>query len=122
MNSQASEHMNRTSSPISSGSAKRFIGTSSRKRCTSSAELLAAADERGDKDVFDFDLTQPTLLLAGSEGAGLSAAWRELADVVVRIPMAGAASSLNVASATTAVLYEAARQRLLARKADELSS
>jgi 23S rRNA (uridine2479-2'-O)-methyltransferase len=84
--------------------------------------VLAAADERGDKDVFDFDFTQPTLLLAGSESAGLSAAWRELSDVMVRIPMAGAASSLNVASATTAVLYEAARQRLLARKASELSS
>jgi 23S rRNA (uridine2479-2'-O)-methyltransferase len=78
--------------------------------------VLAAADERGDKDVFDFDFTQPTLLLAGSEGAVLSAAWRELSDVVVRIPMAGAASSLNVASATTAILYEAARQRLMARK------
>ena len=84
--------------------------------------VLAAADERGDKDVFDFDFTQPTLLLAGSESAGLSAAWRELSDVVVRIPMAGAASSLNVASATTAVLYEAARQRLLARKASGPSS
>ena len=84
--------------------------------------VLAAADERGDKDVFDFDFTQPTLLLAGSESAGLSAAWRDLSDVVVRIPMAGAASSLNVASATTAVLYEAARQRLLARKASEPSS
>jgi tRNA G18 (ribose-2'-O)-methylase SpoU len=84
--------------------------------------VLAAADERGDKDVFDFDFTQPTLLLAGSESAGLSAAWRELSDVVVRIPMAGAASSLNVASATTAVLYEAARQRLMARKGSQLSS
>jgi TrmH family RNA methyltransferase len=84
--------------------------------------VLAAADERGDKDVFDFDFTQPTLLLAGSESAGLSAAWRELSDVVVRIPMAGAASSLNVASATTAVLYEAARQRLLAGKATGPSS
>ena len=84
--------------------------------------VLAAADERGDKDVFDFDFTQPTLLLAGNEGAGLSAAWRDLSDVVVSIPMAGAASSLNVASATTAVLYEAARQRLLARKATGPSS
>ena len=84
--------------------------------------VLAAADERGDKDVFDFDFTRPTLLLAGSEGAGLSAAWRELSDVMVRIPMAGVASSLNVASATTAVLYEAARQRLLARKASGPSS
>src|SRR5262249_36520649 len=43
MNSQASEHMKSTNSPISSGSANRFIGTSSRKRCTSSGELLAAA-------------------------------------------------------------------------------
>ena len=84
--------------------------------------VLAATDERGDKDVFDFDFTQPTLLLAGNEGAGLSAAWRELSDVVVSIPMTGAASSLNVASATTAVLYEAARQRLLARKGSQLSS
>jgi TrmH family RNA methyltransferase len=84
--------------------------------------VLAATDERGDKDVFDFDFTQPTLLLAGSEGTGLSAAWRELSDVVVSIPMAGAASSLNVASATTAVLYEAARQRLMARKGPQLSS
>jgi TrmH family RNA methyltransferase len=84
--------------------------------------VLAAADERGDKDVFDFDFTQPTLLLAGNEGAGLSAAWRDLSDVVVSIPMAGAASSLNVASATTAVLYEAARQRLLAGKATGPSS
>jgi tRNA G18 (ribose-2'-O)-methylase SpoU len=84
--------------------------------------VLAATDERGDKDVFDFDFTQPTLLLAGNEGAGLSAAWRDLSDVVVSIPMAGAASSLNVASATTAVLYEAARQRLLARKASPPSS
>jgi tRNA G18 (ribose-2'-O)-methylase SpoU len=36
--------------------------------------------------------------------------------------MAGAASSLNVASATTAVLYEAARQRLMARKGSQLST
>ena len=78
--------------------------------------VLAAADERGGRDVFRFDLTQPALLLIGTEGTGLSAAWRELADVVVSIPMAGAASSLNAANAATAMLYEAARQRLLARK------
>jgi len=66
--------------------------------------------------VFDVDFTQPTLLLVGNEGTGLSAAWRELSDVVVSIPMAGAASSLNAANAATVLLYEAARQRLLARK------
>jgi TrmH family RNA methyltransferase len=73
--------------------------------------VLAAADERGGRDLFDFDLTQPVLLVIGNEGTGLSAAWREASDEVVRIPMAGAASSLNAAAAAAALLYEAARQR-----------
>jgi tRNA G18 (ribose-2'-O)-methylase SpoU len=77
--------------------------------------VLAATDEHGDRDVFDFDLTQPALLLIGNEGTGLSAAWREASEAVLRIPLTGAASSLNAANAATAVLYEAARQRLRAR-------
>jgi TrmH family RNA methyltransferase len=76
--------------------------------------VLAGTDERGDRDVFDVDFTGPTLLLVGNETAGLSSGWRELCDLTVRIPMAGAASSLNAASAATAVLYEIARQRILA--------
>jgi 23S rRNA (uridine2479-2'-O)-methyltransferase len=76
--------------------------------------VLAGTDEHGDRDVFDFDFTQPTLLLVGNEAAGLSKVWRELCDTVVRLPMTGAASSLNAASAATAVLYETARQRIQA--------
>lgn len=41
----------------------------------------------------------------------MSAAYREQCDVITRIPMAGSASSLNVASATSIFLYEIARQR-----------
>jgi len=77
---------------------------------------VAAADEHGETNVFDHDFTQPTLLLVGNETTGLTAAWRELCDLTVRIPITGAASSLNAASAATAVLYEIARQRLLARR------
>jgi tRNA G18 (ribose-2'-O)-methylase SpoU len=84
--------------------------------------VLAATDERGDRDVSDFDFTQPVLLLAGNEGTGLSGAWRELSDVVVSIPMAGAASSLNAANAASIFMYEASRQRLLARKGLRLNS
>jgi TrmH family RNA methyltransferase len=73
--------------------------------------VLAAADEHGGRDVLDVDLTRPTLLIIGNEGTGLSTAWRELSDVAVSIPMAGAASSLNAANAATVLLYEAARQR-----------
>jgi TrmH family RNA methyltransferase len=73
--------------------------------------VLVGTDEHGDCDVFDFDFTQPVLLLVGNETAGLSNAWRELCDHTVAIPMSGSASSLNAANAATAVLYEAARQR-----------
>lgn len=78
--------------------------------------VLVGTDEKGDADVFDFDLTQPVLLLVGNETTGLSSAWRELCDFTVSIPMTGAASSLNAANAATAVLYEASRQRIAAGK------
>ena len=78
--------------------------------------MIAGTDEHGDRDVFDVDFTQPTLLLVGNEAAGLSEGWQELTDLTVSIPMTGAASSLNAATAATAVLYEIARQRILASR------
>lgn len=77
---------------------------------------IVGTDEHGAADLFDFDLTGPTLLLIGNETKGLSAAWREACDHMVRIPMTGTASSLNAANAATAVLYEAARQRITAAR------
>ena len=72
---------------------------------------IVGTDEHGADDVSEYDLTGPRLLLIGNETHGLSAGWREAADAMVRIPITGAASSLNAASAATVVLYEAARQR-----------
>ncbi|WP_425563967.1 RNA methyltransferase [Nonomuraea longicatena] len=86
------------------------------RRADGTPIVVVGTDEHGDCDVFDFDLTQPTLLLVGNETTGLSAAWRERCDTMVGIPMIGAASSLNAANAATAVLYEAARQRITARR------
>lgn len=73
--------------------------------------VVVGTDESGSADVYDFDLTRPTLLLIGNETSGLSAAWKDLADQLVRIPMTGSASSLNAANAATAILYETSRQR-----------
>ncbi|MGK4579922.1 RNA methyltransferase [Kitasatospora sp. HPMI-4] len=87
-----------------------------RKRIDGRPIVLVGTDEHGDCDVFDFDFTQPTLLLIGNETSGLSNGWRELCDYTVSIPMTGAASSLNAANAATAVLYEASRQRTAAGK------
>jgi TrmH family RNA methyltransferase len=75
--------------------------------------VLAGTDEHGDVDVFDADLTRPVLLLTGNETTGLTSAWRDLCDLTVKIPITGAASSLNAASATAAIFYEVARQRIL---------
>lgn len=59
----------------------------------------------------DVDLTGPVAVVVGSEQYGLSTPWMEKADIKVRIPMLGQADSLNVASATTLLLYEVVRQR-----------
>jgi tRNA G18 (ribose-2'-O)-methylase SpoU len=84
--------------------------------------VVVGTDEHGSADIFDHDLTQPTLLLIGNETSGLSTAWKDLADQLVRIPMTGSASSLNAANAATAVLYEASRQRAHSSKTDGLGS
>ncbi|MFE2753853.1 TrmH family RNA methyltransferase [Actinosynnema sp. NPDC059335] len=72
---------------------------------------VIGTDENGADDIADLDLTGPILLVTGNETTGLSTGWREACDVMARIPIGGAASSLNAASAATVALYEAARQR-----------
>jgi TrmH family RNA methyltransferase len=72
---------------------------------------IVGTDEKGEADIADTDLTGPAAIVIGNETTGLSAAWRQACDVVARIPITGAASSLNAAGAATVVLYEAARQR-----------
>jgi RNA methyltransferase, TrmH family len=61
------------------------------------------------------DLLLPLALVVGSEQYGLSEPWRKKADYPVRIPMLGIADSLNVASATSLLIYETLRQRRLSR-------
>jgi TrmH family RNA methyltransferase len=74
---------------------------------------VIGADERGGMNLWDVDLTEPVLLVIGNEATGMTAAWRAACDVLVKIPIAGAASSLNAANAGSIILYEAARQRAL---------
>jgi TrmH family RNA methyltransferase len=57
------------------------------------------------------DFTQPLAVAVGGEAEGLTQEWIQQAEIPVKIPMHGMADSLNVASATTLVLYEVVRQR-----------
>jgi RNA methyltransferase, TrmH family len=59
----------------------------------------------------DVDLTGRVAIVMGTEQYGLTEPWLKHADAPVRIPMYGQADSLNVATATTLLLFEAVRQR-----------
>lgn len=59
----------------------------------------------------DADLRGPLAIIMGSEQYGLSEFWLKESDLLVRIPMAGQADSLNVAMAAIITLFEAGRQR-----------
>ena len=72
---------------------------------------LVATTARGGVWPDEISFSHPTVLMFGNESAGLSHKVSELCDISVSIPMSGSASSLNVASAATAILYEARRQR-----------
>ncbi|MFP4255180.1 MAG: TrmH family RNA methyltransferase [Halothece sp.] len=62
------------------------------------------------KTYWEVDFQQPTLILLGNEGAGLSPELASLATEQVKIPLGGGVESLNVAIAASLLLYEAKRQ------------
>ena len=57
------------------------------------------------------DVSGNVAVVMGTEQYGLTDTWLKESDVAVKIPMLGQADSLNVASATTILLYEVIRQR-----------
>jgi len=76
---------------------------------------IAAATPHAKESFTSANLTGPIAIAMGTEQYGLSEGWMKRADCQVRIPMRGIADSLNVASATTLLLYEVLRQRDLLR-------
>ena len=68
-------------------------------------------DERGAEDYDRVEFASPAALVLGGEGKGLHEQVRKHCDVVVRIPIAGKISSLNVSVAAGVVLFEWKRRR-----------
>jgi 23S rRNA (guanosine2251-2'-O)-methyltransferase len=114
----------RRSAPISPVAVKASAGAAEHLRIARVVNLVRALedlkkqnmwviglDERGTSDNDQFDLTGDCVLVLGREGAGLHQLVRRTCDHLLRIPMAGGVSSLNVSAAGAVVLYEAFRQR-----------
>lgn len=90
-------------------------------RVTNLARTLQALQARGvwvygaageaEKTIYNSDLSGSVALVMGSEGSGLRRLTRENCDHLIKLPMAGSVSSLNVSVATGVCLFEVVRQR-----------
>lgn len=72
---------------------------------------IVAATPHATGEFTEANFKKPLAIAVGTEQLGLSSEWMEGADIQVKIPMLGIADSLNVATATTLLLYEVLRQR-----------
>lgn len=80
------------------------------KRCKDEGFWVAGASEHADQLIWDAPLEGRIVLVMGSEGEGLARLTIENCDFLVKLPQVGHIGSLNVAQATTAILYEWARR------------
>ena len=114
----------RRTAPLSAVVAKSSAGASEHVRIAKVTNMTRALeqmkkanvwivglDERGTPDYTEFDFRQNVCLVLGSEGSGLHDLVKKTCDHLLRIPMAGSVSSLNVSVAGAVVMYEAMRQR-----------
>jgi 23S rRNA (guanosine2251-2'-O)-methyltransferase len=75
---------------------------------------IYGVDERGDQDYDHVDFAERAVVVFGAEGKGLHQMVREHCDILVRIPLVGKISSLNVSVAAGVVLFEWKRRRTAA--------
>ena len=73
--------------------------------------IIGTAGET-DTCLYDVKLNGPMALVMGAEGKGMRRLTRENCDELVKLPMAGTVSSLNVSVATGICLFEIVRQRM----------
>ena len=112
-----SASLNSTVSKVACGAAETvpFVQVTNLARCLKSLQdtgvwITGTAGE-ATKHVHQADLTGNMALVMGAEGEGMRRLTREGCDQLVKIPMAGEVSSLNVSVAAGVCLFEAVRQR-----------
>jgi 23S rRNA (guanosine2251-2'-O)-methyltransferase len=115
----------RRSAGVTAGSWKASAGALARVPVAQASNLAAALVGYQEAGLFAVGLAAdgaetvggleladgPLVLVVGSEGRGLSRLVAQRCDVLARIPMPGAAESLNAGVAAGIALYEVARRR-----------
>ncbi len=72
---------------------------------------LIGVTEKADEHYLQPNYTLPTVLIMGAEDKGISLNILKIVDKLVKIPLLGSISSLNVSVAASIVMYETVRQR-----------
>ncbi len=72
---------------------------------------LVACTEKSSSTLYDVPFSQPTVIIMGSEESGIDTEILGICNHKAKIPLAGSIESLNVATSTGIILYEAVRQR-----------
>ena len=116
----------RRSAALGGAAAKASAGASAHVRIAQVVNIARAIDELKEAGVWTIglageaptsyeaiDLTLPSAIVLGAEGAGLRRLVRERCDHLAAIPIQGHVGSLNVSVAAGIVLFEAVRQRRL---------
>lgn len=81
------------------------------KQLADSGVWVVGAAGEADELLYEADLKGALALVMGAEGDGMRRLTKEQCTQLIKIPMAGTVSSLNVSVATGVSLFEAVRQR-----------
>lgn len=76
---------------------------------------VVGLDPQADRALRELDLKQPTLLVLGSEGEGMSRSVRRALSATARLAQSGRIGSLNASVAAAIALYEASNQRVVSQ-------
>ena len=71
---------------------------------------IIAATEKARDIYYDVNLSGPAVLLLGAEDTGIPAEYLRMADIIVKIPVNGNISSLNVSAAAAVLMFEMVKQ------------
>lgn len=115
---QNAVHVTSTVERISTG-ASEYVPVARVSNLNYAIDILKKAgvwvvgiENEGKDEYFKVDFKMPIALIFGSEGEGIKKSSKEKCDYLVKIPMMGTITSLNVSVSAGIIMYEVLRQRL----------